>query len=131
MEFMLLPLKRYADFSGRSRRMEYWMFQIFILLSILGVILLGGILAFISPPLGAFVGIIGYIAVAIGGLIPTIACGVRRLHDQEKSGWLMLLAFVPIASLVLLVFMFLEGTKGPNAYGPDPKETEAVKDIFN
>jgi uncharacterized membrane protein YhaH (DUF805 family) len=46
---------------------------------------------------------------------------VRRLHDQDKTGWLALLGLIPLINLVLLVFMFLEGTKGSNQYGPDPK----------
>jgi uncharacterized membrane protein YhaH (DUF805 family) len=131
MEYMLLPLKRYADFTGRSRRMEYWMFYLFSVLSILAVVLVGGLLTMVSETLGGIVIMIGYLVVGLGFIIPSIACGVRRLHDQDKSGWLMLLGLVPLANFVLLVFMFLEGTRGPNRYGPDPKETQAVQDVFN
>lgn len=59
--------------------------------------------------------------VALGTIVPSIACLVRRLHDQDKSGWFALLGLIPLVNIVLLVFMFLEGTKGDNQYGPDPK----------
>ena len=56
-------------------------------------------------------------------LIPSIAVQVRRFHDQDKSGWFVLINFVPyIGGIIVLVFMLLEGTRGPNKYGPDPKE---------
>ncbi len=131
MEFMLMPLKRYADFSGRSRRKEFWMFYLFTILCFLALMLVSTIFALISESLGGIVLMIGYIGIAFGFLVPQIACGVRRLHDQDKSGWLMLLMFVPIANIVLLVFMFLEGTRGPNQYGPDPKDENNAQDIFN
>jgi hypothetical protein len=54
-------------------------------------------------------------------LLPSIAVGVRRLHDTGRSGWWMLLAVIPIANIALLVFFILEGTAGPNAYGPEPE----------
>lgn len=55
-------------------------------------------------------------------LIPSIAVQVRRFHDQDKSGWFVLLALIPfLGGLVVLVFMCLEGTRGPNRFGPDPK----------
>ena len=66
-------------------------------------------------------------------LIPSIAVQVRRFHDQDKSGWFVLLNFIPyVGGLIVLVFMFLEGTKGENRYGPDPKAGAAdVGDIFS
>lgn len=124
MEWMFMPYKRYADFSGRSRRMEYWMFQLFvfgvyIVLALLG----GGIGAAEGNGGGMAGGLFGILILVfwLGTIVPAIAVGVRRLHDQDKTGWLMLLGLVPIANLVLLVFMFLDGTPGPNQYGPDPK----------
>lgn len=131
MEWMLMPLKRYADFSGRSRRKEYWMFT-------LGTVILNVIYYILLAVTGGFSGegnaISGLVAIVflvifLGLLIPAIAVGVRRLHDQDKSGWFMLLGIVPIANIVLLVFMCMEGTRGPNQYGPDPKQN--VTDVFN
>ena len=121
MEWMLMPLKRYADFSGRSRRKEYWMFLLgvfiaAILLSIVeGIVGLTGMIGGVYGPLTA----IFFLAI----IVPSIAVQVRRFHDQDKSGWLVLLAFIPLlGGLIVLVFMCLEGTRGPNRFGPDPKD---------
>ncbi len=111
LDYMKLPLQRYADFSGRSRRMEYWMFYLASIIALVGGMIIDSIIGY--PIL--------QIIIALGMIVPSIACGVRRLHDQDKSGWFMLLGLIPLANIVLLVFMFLEGTKGPNQYGPDPK----------
>jgi uncharacterized membrane protein YhaH (DUF805 family) len=117
-EYMKLPLQRYADFSGRSRRMEYWMFTVGIIGASIITNILDGILGltgmfYVYGPLT--------LLLLLGTIVPSIAVMVRRLHDQDKTGWLALLALIPLANLVLLVFMFLEGTKGDNQYGPDPK----------
>jgi uncharacterized membrane protein YhaH (DUF805 family) len=118
-DYMKMPLTRYADFSGRSRRMEYWMFVV----GVLGASIVAGIVDKIIGMSGMLFGAYGplQLIVTLGTLIPSIACAVRRLHDQDKSGWLALLGLIPLVNLVLLVFMFLEGTKGSNQYGPDPK----------
>ena len=71
-----------------------------------------------------FVNIIAFLALLVLGLgliVPGIAVSVRRLHDTNKSGWWLLLCFVPfVGSIVILVFMCLEGTKGANKYGDEP-----------
>lgn len=120
MEWMLMPLKRYAEFSGRSRRMEYWMF-------LLGVVIVAIILSIIESILGLSGMVGGFygpltLLLVLAIIIPGIAVQVRRFHDQDKTGWLVLLGFIPIiGGIIVLVFMCLEGTKGPNQYGPDPK----------
>ena len=131
MEWMLMPLRRYADFSGRSRRKEYWMFAlgviiVYLILAVIGGVLLGagsamsdgdGAGALMSSPVFILLAIF-----ALGIIVPSIAVQVRRFHDQDKSGWFVLLNLIPyIGGLIVLVFMFLEGTRGPNKYGPDPK----------
>ena len=59
---------------------------------------------------------------ALFTFIPNLAVAVRRLHDQDKSGWMILLALIPlVGGIIVLVFMLLDGTRGPNQYGPDPK----------
>ena len=189
MGWMFMPLKRYADFSGRSRRMEYWMWQVFKL--IVGTIFM---ILFFSIFGAAFYTLAGakdpsqldpnqliavgggmlilcmiYMVFALGILIPDIAVAVRRLHDTNRTGWWVLAPVVPyligvvtmvvtvgvaggmqpgaeignslvatvgIISLVsmlatlalaltLLIFMFIDGTPGPNRYGPDPKGRDA------
>jgi uncharacterized membrane protein YhaH (DUF805 family) len=120
---MLLPLKRYADFSGRSRRKEYWMFTLLFVLAIVGMAIVTGILgAFSSPePTALFVVPIGLLILAL--FVPTLAVQVRRFHDQDKSGWYVLLGLIPyVGGIIVLVFMCIEGTRGPNRFGPDPKE---------
>lgn len=121
MEWMLMPVRRYADFSGRSRRKEFWMFQLGIVLLYIAVVILGAILGAISETRAGIVMIIFAIAM-LGLIIPSLAVAVRRLHDQDKSGWMILLGFIPlIGGIILLVFYCTEGTPGPNQYGPDPK----------
>ncbi|MCC4631883.1 DUF805 domain-containing protein [Xanthomonas dyei] len=128
MEWMLLPLKRYADFEGRSRRKEYWMFMLLqvIVLVVLGIMF--GIAAAVMGgengpgPLAWVVGAIMAIFV-LALIVPSIAVTVRRLHDQGKSGWFYLISFVPyVGGFIVLVFMCLEGTPGPNQYGESPKQ---------
>jgi uncharacterized membrane protein YhaH (DUF805 family) len=126
MDWMLLPLKRYADFQGRSRRMEYWMFTLGIV--IVEVVLfalfflLGGSRTSDGAPsamLWPMLIIVGILGLAI--IVPAIAVQVRRFHDQDKSGWFVLLGFIPyVGGLIVLVFMCLPGTPGPNRFGPDP-----------
>lgn len=136
MDYMLMPLMRYADFSGRSRRLEYWMFTLFYVLMIT---LLLGLAIFFGSPAGEphtlaenyFLVVTGLFVV--GTIIPSIAVTVRRLHDQDKSGWLYLLGFIPyVGGIILFVFMCLDGTAGPNRYGADPKERTIYRhaDIF-
>lgn len=134
MYWMLLPLKRYADFSGRSRRKEYWMFNLAIVLTL--IVLTVGLMVLFDAgdaygnrePSGAGLGLalIGGVAY-LGIIIPHLAVQVRRFHDQDKSGWMSLLALIPyVGGLVILVFMCIEGTQGENRFGPDPKDPDGV-----
>lgn len=121
LDWVFLPLKRYADFSGRSRRKEYWLFVLGVFVAALILSVIEGILG-LSGVVGGVYGPLTTILL-LGVLIPGIAVQVRRFHDQDKSGWFVLLAFIPIiGSIAVLVFMCLEGTKGPNRFGPDPKD---------
>jgi uncharacterized membrane protein YhaH (DUF805 family) len=129
MDWMLMPLRRYADFSGRSQRIEYWMFVLFVLLVLFAGVIMGGVAgAFESSgkeemPVAA-VGIFGLLGLFyLAMFIPMLAVQVRRFHDQDKSGWMVLLGFVPyVGGLIMLVFMCIEGTPGPNRFGADPKD---------
>ena len=145
MEWMLLPLKRYADFNGRSRRKEYWMYTLLsvIIYAICFAIMLGGMpwsqmMAAesgqqVNEPPGVmfWFGLALLVVWALGSFIPGLAVSVRRFHDQDKSGWMYLLSFIPyVGGIILLVFMCLEGTRGRNQYGDDPKG-ESTADIFD
>ncbi len=111
MHYYLSVLKKYAVFHGRARRAEYWYFFLFnVIIEIVLSIIEG--LAGIAPE--ADLSILASIY-QLAVLIPTIAAGVRRMHDVDKSGWYLL---VPIYSLVLAL---TDGTKGNNKYGSDPK----------
>ena len=166
MEWMLLPLKRYAQFSGRSRRKEYWMFVLFQILVYIAVLILMTIVGGAAVVTGGdasglagagaaalvILGLYGLFSLAL--IIPTIAVGVRRLHDTNRTGWWIIspilpyvIMFIALAAMAgspdmlpvlgivaaicgvaalglgvtVLVFMLLDGTPGPNRYGPNPK----------
>ncbi|MCB2064548.1 MAG: DUF805 domain-containing protein [Novosphingobium sp.] len=144
LDWALLPFKRYFDFQGRSRRMEYWSFALLIFviyIVLVGIMMAGGMsLAALSgdpaaaaamemgPLFYVGAGLLALFALAI--IIPSIAVVVRRLHDRDMSGWwylgFIVASMIPfvgfIASIALLVLMFLPGTVGPNRFGPDPKD---------
>ena len=126
LEWMLLPLKRYADFSGRSRRKEYWMFVLGVFLGAIVLSIVEGILGMSGMVGGVYGPLTTIFLLAV--IIPSIAVQVRRFHDQDKSGWMVLLAFIPIlGGLAVLIFMCLEGTRGSNRFGPDPKDPASAQ----
>ncbi|QGQ27077.1 DUF805 domain-containing protein [Gimesia benthica] len=118
MNWYLTVLKKYAEFSGRARRKEYWMFA-----------LMNFLISILISIVGAVIGDTdGLIAVSLSGVyalfifIPSLAVTVRRLHDTNKSGWWILISLVPlIGGLVLLIFMVIDSDPNENAYGPNPK----------
>ena len=126
MEWFIKVLKNYAVFSGRARRKEYWMFVLFsVIFSIVAML--------IDNMLGVTLGETNYgyiyLLYQLVVLIPSLAVAVRRLHDTNKSGWFLLIAIIPIVGAIwLLVLMCLEGTTGPNKYGPDPKGAPLLND---
>lgn len=158
-DWMIMPLRRYADFSGRSRRKEFWSWVLFSLLVMAVPLLLiyasmdwsgysetgrgadgvswrGG---FNGDSRISGIGIVGAGFMVLWWLatfIPNLAVTVRRLHDRNISGWayvaLTILSVIPfiglLFSVVLLVLLCLDGTPGPNKYGPDPKGS--ATDIF-
>jgi uncharacterized membrane protein YhaH (DUF805 family) len=142
MEWMILPLKRYADFSGRSRRKEYWMYSLGIaIVYVLFFVVLFGVMGLGADSTTGELGVAGSMFAGTAGIaflvfilaifIPSLAVQVRRFHDQDKSGWFVLLNLIPyVGGIVVLVMMCLEGTKGPNRFGPDPKE-ENLAEVFS
>lgn len=119
MNWYLAVLKKYAVFSGRARRSEYWFFVLFNV--IIGFVLgfIDGIFGLGNPEAG--VGVLGTIY-SLAVLIPSIAVGVRRLHDTDRSGWWLLIGLIPlIGAIVLIVFFVMDSTPGDNRFGPNPK----------
>lgn len=113
MNWYFKVLKKYAIFNGRARRKEYWMFTLinfFVLL----------ILSILDGATGSFDEESGYGLFSslyqLAVIIPSIAVGVRRMHDVGKSGWYII---VPIYNFILTV---TEGDFGENEYGNDPKQ---------
>jgi len=125
-----MPYRRYFEFSGRSRRKEYWMFALFNFLVYLAfmalILVLGGSMQYSGEAsMGPLVSVvmIAMFVWAIATIIPSLAVTFRRLHDTDHSAWWILIGLVPIiGGLVLLYFYLIEGTHGPNRFGPDPKE---------
>lgn len=123
LAWMILPLKRYVQFTGRSSRKEFWMFQLLYILMMFGA----GLIAYMDKDVYGETGFVGKSAVVLlvlalaGMFIPLIAVEVRRFHDQDRSGWLALLNLIPyIGPLIIYVFMLFPGTKGDNRFGPEP-----------
>jgi uncharacterized membrane protein YhaH (DUF805 family) len=124
MNWYLEVLKKYAVFSGRARRKEYWMFFLFNLIITVVLALIDSLMGTFSPQAG--LGLLsGLYSLAV--LIPSIAVTVRRLHDTGRSGWWILIGLIPIiGGIVLLIFMVLDSQPGENQYGPNPKATTAI-----
>ena len=115
-------LSNYATFAGRASRPAFWWFALF-------VVLVQFAASFVDYALfateGRF-GVVGPLA-SLALLLPYLAVGARRLHDTDRSGWWLLLAFVPIVgTIALIVLCALPGAPGPNRYGPPPVEKLAV-----
>lgn len=113
MNWYLGCWKKFAEFSGRARRTEYWMFVLFNFLASFAVGIVDGIV-------GANGALVGLYNLAV--LIPSLAVGVRRLHDTGRSGWWMLISVIPVIGwIVLLVFLCQDSQPGDNGYGANPK----------
>ena len=147
MEWMLMPLRRYAEFSGRSRRKEYWMFTLFLVLVtavFVALMFAGGLLAMMAADSGGpveapgplfWIGAVPLCLFFLATLLPSVAVGVRRFHDRDMSGWwylgFIVLGLIPyigwIASIAGIVITVLPGTPGPNRFGPDPKDPASAE----
>lgn len=137
MDWYLMVWRKYAEFDGRARRQEYWMFTLFNFLAILALAGLGGIGVSINEDYGGILFIpAGLYVLAV--IIPALAVAVRRLHDTGKSGWLLLLfsvlGIIPIVgfitAIVRIVIMCQNSDPGTNQYGPSPKYPDAAPGSF-
>ncbi len=134
MALMFEPLRKYATFRGRARRLEYWLWQLLMSVVFTGLLVwaisqMGADAATmtsddVNQAIASGAGTLPFTIIAILSValvLPSLAVTVRRLHDSDKSGWWLLIGFTGIGAFVLLIFYLLDGTRGPNRHGPDPK----------
>ena len=119
MNYFIAVLKKYAVFSGRAQRAEYWYFYLFSM--IINSVLV--IFSFIIGDNWDTLGILFSLAI----IIPTLAVTIRRLHDTGRSGWMILISLIPlVGGIWLLILMIIDSQAGENKYGPNPKGIEVV-----
>ena len=146
------PLKKYADFTGRAPRAEFWWFYLGTLVAYLVAMIVDSLVGIeLLGPYGLFT-----LLIAVALILPGLAATVRRLHDTNRSGWWVLIAVVPYfimgvmmgrsmasgdtagmasaglvglialaGGIAMIVFMVLPGNKGDNRFGPDPDAGES------
>lgn len=118
---MFEALKKYAQFSGRSRRKEFWLFYLFVTIATVLLTFIDISLDMFDPDSGF--GLLSSIF-TLAIIVPSITVSVRRLHDTDRSGWWLLLGLIPLlGTIVLLVFWCLGGTPGWNRFGEDPLDS--------
>ena len=118
MSWYIEVLKRYAVFNGRASRPEYWYFVLFNLLITIVLIIIDAVLSF---------GLLNTIY-SLAVLIPSLAVGVRRLHDTDRSGWWIFIGVIPlIGAIILIIFLATEGGYGDNRFGPAPSNQPSTE----
>jgi hypothetical protein len=126
MSLMFEPLRKYAQFSGRARRSEYWLFALFTFAVSIAITILRLIVAGPQSLENNSFDVLSLVSLAfsLAMFIPSLAVSFRRLHDTDRSAWWILIGLIPlIGAIVLLVFYCMPGTTGPNKFGADPKQT--------
>ena len=112
MNWYLGCWKKYAEFGGRARRTEFWMFALINFIVSLGI-------GFVEGMLGMGGMLAGLYSLAV--MLPSLAVSVRRLHDVDRCGWWLLIALVPLLGIILLIFFCIDSKPGENRFGPNPK----------
>jgi uncharacterized membrane protein YhaH (DUF805 family) len=132
VKWYLAALRKYATFSGRASRSEFWYYvlfaQLIIPLILLALIAGAEVIAMLSG-VGESTAVSSsqtfwellYGLYTLGVLLPSVAVSVRRLHDIGASGWWLLIAFIPLAGMALLAMYLIDSSPGPNRFGPNPK----------
>ena len=123
MNWYFEVLKKYAVFSGRARRKEYWFFVLFNIIVSIILAVIDGVTGTLDSESG--MGLLGLIY-TLAILMPALAVSVRRLHDTGRSGWWLLILLIPlIGTIVILIFMVQDSKPEENQYGPSPKTASA------
>jgi len=115
MNYFIGPLKKYADFSGRATRTEYWMFYLTYIIAVVVASVIDSIIGL--PVLTLILG--------LGLLIPSLSVTVRRLHDTGRSGWMIFISLVPLIGGLIVLFFLVQDSREDNDYGVNPKATAA------
>ena len=102
--------KKFFDFSGRASKSEFWWFQLYAIIIYSLMFVFQGDLVLVFSIL------------VIANIIPVYAAAVRRLHDTDKSGWMVLISVIPIIGLFIIFLLIGDGSKGKNRFGPKPKK---------
>jgi len=129
MEWYLKVMRdNYANFNGRARRKEYWMYTLILTVLLIALMTIMFSALSFSDETGIETGPIAYLTVLlffvflVAHFIPSLALTVRRLHDTGKSGWWYLIVFIPyLGNFVIFIFTLIDGDEGENKYGPNPK----------
>ena len=127
MEWVIKPYRRYAQLNGRSLRREYWSFLLFYFFVPFMLYVLTRPWANISSSSYDIFSLVQNFSLLFmsASLIPLFAVSVRRLHDQDRSGWFLLIGFFPIIGhMIVFCLMLIDGTAGQNRFSPDPKAPE-------
>ena len=133
MNWYLKVLKQYADFRGRARRKEYWMFTLVntIIIFVLALIMVFGTFSDGGRGGASTIGMILYYGYALAVFIPSLAVCVRRLHDVGKSGWYYFIGLIPLIGVIMLLIWFCtDGQAGENEWGANPKEDCTTNNYF-
>lgn len=126
MSWYLIAWQRAADFSGRSRRKEYWIFNLFNAIVAFVLVLL--VVAFSDKDKPATIPFFLVLVYGVVVFVPSLSVSIRRLHDIGKSGWWYFIGFVPfIGGIILFIFSLLDSEPNANEWGLDPKESERVQ----
>ena len=125
MDWYIGVIKKYADFKGRARRKEYWMYWLFYFIFYFAVEFLEGALDMFLYEEESVLGVI----YTLGLFIPSLAVTVRRLHDTNHSGWWQLIGFIPFANIILFIFLLSDSDNDENKYGPNPKKVPNTQPV--
>lgn len=118
--WMMQPLRKFATFSGRASRAEYWWFVVLTVVVTLVATFIDFAMVGMETVNQYGLGPLGALA-TLGFLVPSLAVTVRRLHDRDKSGWWIFFNLVPLIGFIYLFYQYVSrGTQGPNRFGPDP-----------
>lgn len=111
MNWFILGLTKYAQFTGRSPRQEYWMYVLFYVLIAIGLSIVDRVLGLrlLGP------------VFALAMLVPNLAAGARRLHDTGRSGWWQLIGIIPLVGWIVLIIFLAQDSSPDNEHGPNPK----------